>query len=107
MSGSTPERRMATMAAHLRDGEETAKEGLIVPWPTAGVAAASVFEHIQQAPEDPILGVCFLAFHSSSPLFAIHMILSAKVPYLRNLQSGLEEIEILTPGIRELDNFRN
>jgi len=89
------------MAAHLRDGEETAKEGLIVPWPTAGVAAASVFEHIQQAPEDPILGVCFLAFHSSSPLFAMHMTLSAKVPYLRNLQAGFEEIEILTPGIRK------
>jgi hypothetical protein len=35
------------------------------------------------------------------------MILSAKVPYLRNLQAGFEEIEILTPGIRKSDNFRN
>jgi aspartate aminotransferase len=68
MSGSTPERRMATMAAHLRDGEETAKEGLIVPWPTAGVAAASVFEHIQQAPEDPILGVTVAFNKDPSPM---------------------------------------
>lgn len=51
-------RRIVTLAGHLRIAAG-AEEGRLQTFSTMAVAS-SVFEHVQQAPEDPILGVCLL-----------------------------------------------
>lgn len=48
-------RRIATLAGHFR-GAEAGDVALVQAFPTMAMAS-SVFEHVQQAPEDPILGV--------------------------------------------------
>jgi len=63
MSGvmSAPSRRIATLAGHLRGVAGDEDEALLLQLqaiPTMAMSSSSsVFEHVQQAPEDPILGV--------------------------------------------------
>ena len=63
---SASTRRIATLAGHFRATDETPL--LLQSFPTLAMAP-SVFEHVQQAPEDPILGVR-VAIHSVFSLFA-------------------------------------
>lgn len=64
---SAQERRVATLASHLRESAVVSEEGgRLEACPT--MAALSVFENIQQAPEDPILGVTVAYNKDQSPV---------------------------------------
>lgn len=54
------DRRIATLAGHFR-GAAAGEEGFLQAFPTMA-NSPSVFEHVQQAPEDPILGVRLVLF---------------------------------------------
>jgi len=59
---SSSDRRLNTIAKHfldVNDQNQMASQN-ITPSPTA--SSDSVFAHLVRAPEDPILGVCFLLF---------------------------------------------
>lgn len=68
------ERRVATLASHLRESAVVSEEGgRLEACPT--MAALSVFENIQQAPEDPILGVSSLSiFFKVAPSHCIERV---------------------------------
>lgn len=63
---SAQERRIATLSGHFR-GAAAVEEELLQRFPTMAMAP-SVFEHVQQAPEDPILGVTVAYNKDPSPL---------------------------------------
>ncbi|KAG0563326.1 hypothetical protein M758_8G021200 [Ceratodon purpureus] len=63
---SAQDRRIATLAGHFR-GAPAGEEGLLHAFPTMA-NSQSVFEHVQQAPEDPILGVTVAFNKDPSPL---------------------------------------
>lgn len=62
-AGAAPSRRLASISAHLQPEKLAMAESAFLDAlslaPTA--ASHSVFEGVQQAPEDPILGVIFPA----------------------------------------------
>lgn len=62
------ERRIATLAGHLRGAAAPAEHGSLHALPTMANSSSSVFEHVQQAPEDPILGVTVAYNKDPSPL---------------------------------------
>lgn len=70
-SSSPSDRRIGALLRHLTAGGPDADNlSSVYASPTSGVTGGSVFAHLVQAPEDPILGVP----SSSSIMFCVYII---------------------------------
>lgn len=56
-SSSSSDRRIGALLRHLTAGSDSDHLSSVYASPTSGVTGGSVFAHLVQAPEDPILGV--------------------------------------------------
>ena len=72
---SAQARRIATLAAHLRAPSVAMGEGRLRMFATMA-NSSSVFEQVQQAPEDPILGVCLCSLFLSITHVSRYLILA-------------------------------
>ncbi|XP_010532471.1 PREDICTED: aspartate aminotransferase 3, chloroplastic [Tarenaya hassleriana] len=69
-SSSSSDRRIGTLLRHLVGGSESLAmdpRSSVAASPTSGIAGGSVFAHLVQAPEDPILGVTVAYNKDPSP----------------------------------------
>jgi|APAra0007618257_1042622.scaffolds.fasta_scaffold04380_1 hypothetical protein len=66
-SSSSSDRRIGALLRHLNSGSDSDNLSSLYASPTSGGTGGSVFSHLVQAPEDPILGVP----SSSSIMFCV------------------------------------
>ena len=66
-SSSSSDRRIGALLRHLNSGSDSDNLSSLYASPTSGGTGGSVFSHLVQAPEDPILGV------PSSIMFCVYI----------------------------------